>query len=297
MYMPRISIITPCFNMEKYIEQTIQSILFQDYPNLEYIIVDGGSTDHTMEIINKYRSRISIIISEPDNGMYDAIDKGIKASTGEITAWLNADDSYFPWTLNTVAEIFTINPSVNWISGINAFINEQRLLTNVSTHPGAKTQNAILNGWYRKEVYGYLLQEGMFWRRHLYFESGGLDKSYKYAGDFELWKRFAKYSDLVTIAIPLAGWMRRKSGLYLGSPDKYRSEVRLACKGKKRYPSILWRFSSNKIYTHILRLLSFNKSRLCFYSYKQQKFLIKYIYRSVSAYSFSEMIYNRIFEK
>lgn len=295
MNLPKISVVTVCYNMENYIEETIQSIVMQEYPNLEYIIIDGGSTDKTLDIINKYKNKISILISEPDKGMYDAIDKGIRASTGEIVAWLNADDSYFAWTFKIVASLFQNNPDINWIDGINTFIDENRFLTNVSTHPGAKSQESIKNGWFRKEVYGSILQESMFWRRHLYFESGGLNTSYKYSGEFELWTRFAKFSDLVTVAIPLAGFMRRKKSISHEYRDLYTSEISRACQGKKLYPSFLWKLSSNEIYTHILRLFSFETTRLCFYSYKHQKFIVKSVYRSVSAYSFSEMRYNMIF--
>ncbi|MCE5345940.1 MAG: glycosyltransferase [Bacteroidales bacterium] len=297
MYIPKISIITPCYNMERFIELTIQSIIFQDYPNLEYIIVDGGSTDHSIDIINKYKSKISIIISEPDQGMYDAIDKGIKSSTGDILAWLNADDSYFPWTLKTIARIFAEHDDINWIIGIPAFFDEERYLTNIYTHAAAKPAKAIANGWFRKGIYGYLQQESMFWRRNLYFKSGGLDVNFKFAGDFELWTRFALYSDLVTVALPLAAFMKRKSGLSIGSPQKYQEELDKACIGKKKYPSVLWSIAQNSIIMHLLRLLTRKKSRLCFYSTRYKTFLIKTVKRSVSSNTLSEMRYENIFKK
>ena len=137
--------------MEKYLEQTILSIISQDYPNLEYIIVDGGSTDHTMDIINKYKSKISIIISEPDNGMYDAINKGIESSTGDILAWLNADDIYFPWTLSMVAKVFSENNEISWIRGIPAFLDESGCNVKSKTgieHQILDTQTPDLNSPY-----------------------------------------------------------------------------------------------------------------------------------------------------
>lgn len=113
----KISVVTVCYNMEGTIEETILSVLNQNYPNLEYIIIDGNSTDDTMLIVNKYKDKISTIVSEPDNGMYDAIHKGFSMATGDILAWINADDSYMPWTFKYVNEVFTDLPDVDWIVG------------------------------------------------------------------------------------------------------------------------------------------------------------------------------------
>lgn len=291
----KISIITVCYNMEEYIERTIQSVLSQDYPNLEYIIVDGGSTDNTINIVNKYKSKISKIICEPDNGMYDAINKGINASTGDVLAWLNADDSYFPWTLKMISNIFAEHDDINWIAGIPAFLDEDRNLTNIYTHAAAKPAKAIANGWFREGVYGYLQQEGMFWRRNLYFNSGGLDINYKYAGDFELWTRFALHSDLVTVAIPLGAFMRRSSGISIGSREKYLKEIGKACLDKKEYPSVLWRLTNSLMIKHLFRLLTTRKSKLCYYSSANKKFLVKTVNRSVGSNSLSELRYENIF--
>ena len=297
MNYPKISIITVCFNMEKYIEQTIQSVLSQEYPNLEYIIVDGKSKDNTMNIVNKYKNKISKVISEPDNGMYHAIDKGIKASSGDIIAWINADDCYFPWTLQTVAFFFENNNNINWISGMSAFLDENRNLTSIYTHAGAKSSKAIANGWHRDGVYGYLQQESMFWRRDLYFQSGGLNVKYKFAGDFELWTKFALKSDLVSVSIPLGAFMKRSTGLSIGSRQKYLYEIEQICECKKKYPSILWRVSKNQMFIYLLRFLTLKKTRLIYYSYTKREFLIKSIRRSVCLNSLSELRYEFLFKK
>ena len=115
---PRISIVTPSYNQGQFIEETIRSVLQQGYPNLEYIIIDGGSTDNSVEIIKKYEEYLTYWVSEPDDGQYDAINKGFSRATGEIMAWLNSDDMYVPWTFKTVAEIFDKFEFVNWITGI-----------------------------------------------------------------------------------------------------------------------------------------------------------------------------------
>src|SRR5690349_18748685 len=116
MPLPKISIITPSLNQAKYLEQTIDSVLMQNYPSLEYIVVDGGSTDDSHKIIQKYARHFSYYISERDNGQSNAINKGIKRATGEIINWLNSDDFLEPNCLKTIAEAFT-DPSINVVLG------------------------------------------------------------------------------------------------------------------------------------------------------------------------------------
>ncbi|MBK6904813.1 MAG: glycosyltransferase [Saprospirales bacterium] len=109
MTRPKISIVTPCFNQVHYIEETIRSVLDQAYPNLEYIIIDGGSTDGTAEIIKKIRKQPALLGFEPDAGMYDAVQKGFEKSSGELMAWINSDDLLHRGALNTVSEIFPLS--------------------------------------------------------------------------------------------------------------------------------------------------------------------------------------------
>src|ERR1035437_8493898 len=118
---PKISIVSPNFNGAAYLEETILSVLSQNYPNIEYIIVDGGSTDGSQEIIKKYNDQLAWWISEPDNGMYDAIQKGFDRSTGEIMAWINSDDMYQKKAFFTIAEIFKNFPQICWLEGTNTW--------------------------------------------------------------------------------------------------------------------------------------------------------------------------------
>jgi len=120
MGLPKISLVTPCFNSEKYIEQTLDSIIGQrGNINIDHVIVDGGSTDKTMKILKKRKSQFSKIISEKDSGMYDALAKGFTETDGEIMGWINTDDIYTPRALETVCQIFSQLPSVEWMSTLN----------------------------------------------------------------------------------------------------------------------------------------------------------------------------------
>ncbi len=123
--MIKISVITICYNAEKTIEETINSVIHQDYPELEYIIIDGGSTDGTIEIVNKYWDKIAYFVSEPDKGISDAFNKGIKASTGEIIGMINADDLYYKDALKTVGSFFEDNPDTDVTFGDYLLFNSK----------------------------------------------------------------------------------------------------------------------------------------------------------------------------
>lgn len=204
---PRISIVTPCLNAARFVEKTIQSVLSQRYPNLEYIVIDGGSTDGTQEIIRRYEKELTFWVSEPDRGMYDAINKGFARSTGEIMAWLNADDMYMPWTLHTVREILGALPEVRWLtSSTYLWLNETDEVT------GAKAMSGFCRSWFRAglDLWGVkdmVMQESTFWRRDLWEESDGrVDANLRMAGDYELWQRFWAHTELYAVSSPLAAF-------------------------------------------------------------------------------------------
>lgn len=221
MLFPKISIITPSYNQAKYLEETILSVIEQHYPNLEYIIIDGGSNDGSVEIIKKYEKYITYWISEPDNGMYDAIMKGIKKSTGEIMAWINSDDMYHPKALFTVSEIFNSFPDINWLTGHTTVFDEMgRTVNAYNSRKFTKYDFYIYD-------YGYIQQESTFWRRSLWEKSGeSLNLKLKYAADFALWLKFFEVEKLYVVDALIGGFrMRSQNQISLDFRKEYIFEV------------------------------------------------------------------------
>lgn len=186
--LPRITVVTPSFNQAAFLERTILSVLDQGYPNLEYIIVDGGSTDGSVEIIHKYADRLAWWVSEPDRGQSHAINKGLQRASGEWVAWQNSDDVYFPGAFAQLAEAARRWPQAELIIGDMQLIDEQdRLIRDLR---------------YVRPTYASLLAEGMvlanqaaFWRRGLHERIGWMDESLHYCFDFEWFLRLLRESD------------------------------------------------------------------------------------------------------
>jgi glycosyltransferase involved in cell wall biosynthesis len=144
-HRPRISIITPSYNQGEFLEDTILSILNQDYPNLEYFIVDGGSTDNSLEIIKKYENRIDWWVSEPDRGQSHAINKGLARATGDIINWINSDDLLFPGALQRVADCFLRHKGeVDLMTGENARISADGKILKISS-PASRRAMSLRN--------------------------------------------------------------------------------------------------------------------------------------------------------
>lgn len=181
---PKISIVTPSYNQGKFLERTILSVLNQNYPNLEYIIIDGGSNDNSVEIIKKYEKFISYWVSEPDNGQAHALKKGFDKSTGEIMAYLNSDDTYCPGTLYIIANLFKENPQVDVIYGAINLIDEDDNIIARRDMSSYKFDFSILL------FESSLPQQAVFWRRDIYIKSGGIDPSFLFCMDKDLWVRF-----------------------------------------------------------------------------------------------------------
>jgi glycosyltransferase involved in cell wall biosynthesis len=205
---PLVSIVTPTLNQGAFIAQTIRSIQAQTYGNHEHIVVDGGSTDDTIDTLRRYEGRYALRwTSEPDGGMYDAVNKGLRGARGEILAYLNSDDLYLPWTLEVVVEAFRKRPDADLVFGDLLHIDEtsgiQRLVWQMPFDLD-----------FVKRV-GSLGQPAVFWRRDVYRELGGFDDSLRYVADCDFWIRagsthhIAKVNEVLAIDREQAGSLRQ----------------------------------------------------------------------------------------
>ncbi|MBI9051523.1 MAG: glycosyltransferase [Anaerolineaceae bacterium] len=188
---PKISIVTPSFNQGMFITETINSVLNQNYPNLEYWVIDGGSSDDTVDILKNFGGQIQWI-SEKDNGQTDAINKGLRLATGDIIAFINSDDFYLPDTFHTVANIF-MDSNCMWLSGGYEIIDENNKIIQ-SFIPVYKRFLQLFSSSKLLSVVNYINQPSTFWKRELMNEVGFFDQSLNYALDFDYWIRaFQKY--------------------------------------------------------------------------------------------------------
>src|SRR5579859_2066780 len=213
---PRITIVTAVFNGAKYLAPTIRSVISQGYPNLEYFIVDGGSTDGTLDIIRNYEKDISGWWSGPDEGVYDALNKGFARSSGEILGWLNASDLFHINGLFVVGSIFPAFPQAEWITGRPTDLSPECLTVNVRRIPR----------WSRYRVLAgankYIQQESTFWRRSLWDRAGGaLKVSFGVAADFELWLRFFRLAQLYSVDALIAGYRGHSDALSSSNYERY----------------------------------------------------------------------------
>jgi glycosyltransferase involved in cell wall biosynthesis len=188
MALPRITVVTPSFNQAGYLEQTICSVLDQGYPNLEYVVIDGGSTDRSAEIIKRYEKHLAYWVSEKDRGQAHAINKGLKRSTGSILAYINSDDFFLPGAFERVADVFSGNPSLDLVHGRCRFVDVAGNKTR--EHFGAiESFEQIVDlwdFWWNKRQF---IQPEVFWSRRIMDRIGLLREELFFVMDYEYWTR------------------------------------------------------------------------------------------------------------
>lgn len=236
---PTISIITPSYNQGRFIERTIQSVITQNVENVEYFIVDGGSTDSTLEILQRYQDRLSFV-SEKDYGQADAVNKGILATKGDIIGWLNSDDIYYPGALSFVRQYFMAHPDVDAVYGNAYHIDENdQILDAYSTEDW---------DYERLKEICFLCQPAVFFRRRLIANAGLLDEHLSYCMDYEYWLRLGKMISFVRLHQTLAGSRMYIENKTLGSRIAVHKEINDMFRQRMKDVPDKWIFA----YSHVL---------------------------------------------
>jgi glycosyltransferase involved in cell wall biosynthesis len=209
--------VTAVRNGAKYIEDTIRSIVEQGYPNLEYLIVDGASTDGTQDIIRKYEKHLAGWISEPDKGVYDALNKGFARSTGEVMGWLNASDILHSGGLLAVGEVFAMFSDVEWITGRPTLLKNGEVTVQAGSLPRWSRYRFLAGACH------YIEQESTFWRKALWDRAGGsLSLGYRAAGDFDQWVRFFRHARLYSVDAIIGGYRFHADSLSARDMEDYK---------------------------------------------------------------------------
>ncbi len=261
---PKISLVTPNYNYGHFLEATIRSVLDQDYPNLEYIVIDDGSTDGSVEVIRHHADRLAHWETGANRGQYATITSGFERSTGEIFGWLNSDDMQLPWTLRAVGDIFARFPEIEWITSLHPGHWDREGFLERFSHTMGFSRASFLDGRnlppaarLRRSVPSrnreLIQQESTFWRRTLWERAGGFaSQEFSSAGDFELWARFYRHAELIGVGIPLAGF-RHQDQQQTVHADKY---ARCCEKALADYrEEVRWRPDSLRSVAHFIRSL------------------------------------------
>ena len=186
---PKISVVVPSFNQAEFLELTLLSVIEQKYPNLELIVMDGGSTDGSVDILNKYDTEITYWVSQPDGGQTNALLEGFKRSSGEIQCWLNSDDLHMPNTLYEVAEYFAKHSDIGAVYGDTIWIDDKGKQLR-------KHKEIPFNKFIWLHTYNYIPGMSMFWKKEVYEKAGGMDVSFNLAMDADLWSRISTFAKI-----------------------------------------------------------------------------------------------------
>jgi glycosyltransferase involved in cell wall biosynthesis len=235
---PSISIVTPCLNMGRFLDQCISSVLDQSYPGLEFLVIDGGSSDKTLDVVRRHSDRIAYWVTEPDRGQTHAINKGLERAHGDVVAWLNADDYFLPGAFNAVASAYAANPDAPFYFGDGVRVDEQGRFK-APFFPGGAVRfshAALLNGL------NYILQPAAFINRRHLEVVGLLDETLHYGMDSDLWMRLIARGRPATIQRQLAASREYDSTkTSTGSFDRIEELRRIARRytGQEMTPGVL----------------------------------------------------------
>jgi glycosyltransferase involved in cell wall biosynthesis len=255
--LPLVSIVTPSYNRARFIEETILSIRGQDYPHIEHIVVDGGSSDGTLEILKRYDDRLRWI-SEPDEGMFDAINQGFRMAQGDILAWLNTDDTYVvPDAVSTAVRFLLDNPQVGMVYGHCNIMDEQGQLVRE-----LETQDFDLDCLIHWGLGSYICQPATFFQRQVLDTVGLLDTSFPLCADRDLWIRIGQKFEVRHLPQHLANFRLHPGGFSVACVDgQVRDALRVgrkhgASRFSPQYGEYLWyRFQRTSIFCWGKRVL------------------------------------------
>lgn len=226
MEEPLVSVVTPAYEADRFIEETLRSVRDQTYEHVEHIVMDGGSTDRTTEILADYEDEDGYDLtwySGPDEGMYDAIERGFERASGDVFAWINADDAYLPWAARVAVDALS-EPGVEWVTGHPARWDAHGRLAEVGRIRPYYRREWIERGWYHGGAFGWLQQESMFWTADLWERRGGFPDGVELAGDYYLWRRFAEETAPVQLGTVVGGF-RLHGDQLSAAVDDYCAEV------------------------------------------------------------------------
>ncbi|ADB41179.1 glycosyltransferase family 2 protein [Spirosoma linguale] len=201
---PLISVITPSYNQGKFIRQTVESVLSQNYPRIEYIVVDGLSTDDTLPILGEYSNRLTLI-AERDSGQTDAINKGLRLATGDIVCWLNSDDYFLPGALATVGDFFADHPDKLWLTGDCQIVDEASVPIQQPVRHYKRLLRSLTPSLYLGMT-NAICQPATFWRRDAHAQLGYLTESLHFTMDYDWWLRLQTLQPPAILPQPLTAF-------------------------------------------------------------------------------------------
>ena len=245
---PLVTIVTPSFNQAAYLEETIQSVLGQTYPNIEYILVDGASTDDTLQIIKRYEKKLSRWISELDKGQTDAINKGFALAKGEILGWINSDDTLLPNAVEEAVAFLTEYPQVGLVYGNANYIDGKSRV--IGRFPARQTDLEKL-----RRGYVHIPQQASFFRKNLWDQVGPLDDSFFFAMDYDLWTRLAAVSELKYVQNLWANFRLHADAKTIEADDRCWPEMLRVHyrEGGSRFAPIVLKYQIRKLVAPLIR--------------------------------------------